>query len=84
MKKVRHITETIRCYERGYAPGSETVLWGYYCDRIMALTGTLPYAADIPDTVTISDDEAQWWITAYERYDELEGYEDIQQYFDSI
>lgn len=58
------LTRLIREEERARAPGSETILWGEYCERMRKVTGHLPYE-DLEDSPTVSLVEAAWWLGAY-------------------
>lgn len=59
------LTEEIRDYERDLAPGSETALWGEYCDRMRQITGLMPWDDDAADRV-IPWGESRRWLKAYE------------------
>ncbi len=61
--KLSELTAMIEDRERDQAPGSETVLWGLYVERMRQLTGHLP-VGDYPD-VEIDELEAAWWLGAY-------------------
>ena len=62
--KLTELTERILIRERELAPGSESELWGDYCEDMRKLTGHLPYADDI-DGVDVPDDSAAWWLVEY-------------------
>ena len=78
--KYQELYDTIKAYEREIAPGSESALWGRFVSRM--------YEIDIdphdPQDQTISDDESQWWLKAYDRYSEIADVEDVQEFFDSL
>ena len=59
---VKRVTE----YEAQIAPTSETALWGRFLDRMREITGIIPYNTDYCTNEEVPDDEAQWWLTAYE------------------
>jgi hypothetical protein len=50
--------------DRELAPGSETVAWGLFLDRMYDL-GMSPLHPDGSDTANVDDDECQWWRDAY-------------------
>lgn len=61
---LRNLTEDIRRHERSMAYGSETALWGEYCERMEQITGHLPYD-DYSGDPQVPADEAGWWMAAY-------------------
>lgn len=57
------LTAIVRGHEASAAPGSETGLWGRYCERMRQLTGILPYN-DTDEDPEISAEECAWWLQA--------------------
>jgi len=64
---LRELTEIIREYERRIAPGSETELWGHYCEDIRNRYGVPPYH-DGTDDVEVPEELVKYWIDRYDRY----------------
>lgn len=61
---LRELTAEIREHERTLAPGSETGLWGSYCEDMRRITGVLPYHDDEGERyVTVS--QAEYWRREY-------------------
>lgn len=58
------LTATIRDAERELAPGSESGLWGEYCEDMRLETGVLPYH-DETDAVGVPPEVASWWLGRY-------------------
>ena len=68
MTTLSKLTAEIKARETELAYGSETMLWGDYCERMRQLTGVLPYNEDAVQDAgdpEIADDEAKWWMDAY-------------------
>jgi hypothetical protein len=69
--KLSKLTDEIKAREKELAYGSETMLWGDYCERMHKLTGIHPYNVDAVTDAgdpEIDEDEAQWWMDAYTMY----------------
>ena len=61
---LRALTDHVREDERRLAPGSETDLWGQYCERMREVTGVLP-TDDFEGDPQVTMEEAAWWLGAY-------------------
>jgi hypothetical protein len=65
--------ELRRDYEAVHAPGSETSLWGEFCEDARRECGVLPYSDDARET-TVSAAFAEGWRRIYaEAYPEVES-----------
>lgn len=80
--KLADLTNEIRDIERHLAPGSETAMWGDYCEAMRNATGHLPYDDDI-DGAMVPADEAQWWRDAYAAL-QADPDRDAQDIYDSL
>lgn len=56
-------------YESELAYGSETAIWGDYCEDARQQTGALPYGDDAAD-VDAPQDFADYWLATYKYYAE--------------
>lgn len=68
---LRTLTDAVRDMERAQAPGSETILWGDYIERMRQVSGVLPIGDY--DDAAVPRAEAMWWLGAYaahEAYDQ--------------
>ena len=62
------------------APGSETILWGEYNERMRQVTGVLPQSPDAIDAAgnpVVADDECAWWLAAYDLAAQGMAFDDI-------
>lgn len=75
------LVKKIKEHEKDLAPGSETPLWERFVSRMIELDIN-PHD---PQDQIIDDDEAKWWLTAYEEYNKVGGdVEDLQAFFDTL
>lgn len=69
--KLRDLTELIRDYERKLAYGSETTLWGAFWGEYR---DKIEDDMDLDTTdIDIPDNDAEVWLSAYEKMKEFEA-----------
>lgn len=82
--KLKTLTDEIRQIESSIAYGSESSLWGDYCEAIRQETGVLPYS-DHDETIEVSDYVVAWWKAAYALFAERgDQYDDVQELYTDV